>query len=121
MLLNGRPCTIVGVAPPEFTGTFAFSESEVYLPINWTDTTALDDRAARTLHTIARLRPGVSIERAQAVLDVVAARLEREYPEADKGIRVRVLFERLARPEEDNARSNAFAAAVMLSSPWCWS
>ena len=28
--VNGRPCTVVGVVPPDFRGTFAFSESEVY-------------------------------------------------------------------------------------------
>jgi MacB-like periplasmic core domain len=33
--VNGQPCTIVGVVPPEFVGTFAFSESELYLPLNW--------------------------------------------------------------------------------------
>jgi predicted permease len=109
-MLNGRPCTIVGVVPAEFVGTFAFSESEVYLPINWTD-----DRGARSLHTFARLRPEVTIERAQAAMDVVAARLEQEHPETDRGVKARVLPERLARPEEDNARSNAFGARVMLA------
>ena len=114
-VLNGQPCTIIGVVPAEFVGTFAFSESEVYLPVNWTGRSVLDDRSARTLHTIARFRPGVTIERSQAALDVIAARLDGEYPDADRGIRVRVLLERLARPEEDNARSNAFGATIMLS------
>ena len=57
----------------------------------------------------------MTIERSQAALDVIAARLDGEYPDADRGIRVRVLLERLARPEEDNARSNAFGATIMLS------
>jgi hypothetical protein len=48
-------------------------------------------------------------------MDVVAARLEEEHPETDRGVRARVVPERLARPEEDNARSNAFAAAIMLA------
>src|SRR5262249_45052502 len=73
--LNGEPCTVVGVVPREFVGTFAFSESEVYLPINWTSRSVLDDRNARGLHTIARLRPAVTIDRAQAALNVVAARV----------------------------------------------
>ncbi len=114
-MLNGQPCTIVGVVPAEFVGTFAFSESEVYLPINWTGRAVLDDRGARTLHTIARFRQGVTIERSQAALDIIAARLEREYPDADRGIRLEVLPERLARPEEHNAQSNAFGATMMLA------
>ena len=62
VMVNGRPCTIVGVAPPDFSGTFAFSESELYLPLNWRSGVDLDDRQARGLHAIARLRPGVTIE-----------------------------------------------------------
>lgn len=114
-MVNGQPCTIIGVVPAEFVGTFAFSESEVYLPVNWTGRAVLDDRGDRTLHTVTRFRPDVTIERAQAALDVIAARLEREYPDADRGIRVEVLPERLARPEEDNARVNAFGATMMLA------
>jgi putative ABC transport system permease protein len=114
-MLNGHPCTIIGVVPPEFVGTFAFSESEVYVPVNWIGSAALDDRGARGLHTVARLRPGVAIDRAQATLDVVAARLEQEHPDADRGIKVKLLPERLARPQEDNARSNAFAATIVLA------
>jgi predicted permease len=113
--LNGRPCTIVGVVPEYFRGTFAFSEAEVYLPVNWTSRTALDDRSARSLHTLARLRPGVGIDRAQSALDVVAERFGREYPADDKGIQLKVVPERLARPEEDNARSNGLSATAMLT------
>jgi len=90
-MLNGQPCTIIGVVPAEFIGTFAFSESDVYLPVSWTGRAVLDDRRARSLHTVARFHPDVTLERAQGALDVIAARLEREYPDADSGIRVEVL------------------------------
>jgi predicted permease len=113
--LNGRPFTVIGVVPENFRGTFAFSEADVYLPGNWTSRNALDGRSARTLHTLARLRPGVSVKRAQAALDVVAERLGREHPAEDKGVLLKVVPERLARPEEDNARSNGFGAAAMLT------
>lgn len=112
--VNGRPVTIVGVAPRGFAGTFAFSESELFLPLTWTGGAALDDRAARFLHTVGRLRPGAGIEKAQASLDVVAVRLQREQPRTNEGVTLRVLPERLARPEEDNARTNASGAAIML-------
>lgn len=112
--LNGRPCTIVGVAPPQFVGTFAFSESELFLPINWSAGFPHDDRGARILHAMARLRDGATIERAQAIADVVAARLDGEYPNTNAGVRVSLLPERLARPEENNAQSNQFAAAILL-------
>lgn len=114
VLINGHPCTVVGIAPRGFAGTFAFSESEVYLPLNWATDDALDDRDSRPLHTIARLRPGVTIDRASAVLGVVAARLDRLYPETNAGVRITVVPERLARPEEDNSRSNGFGATMIL-------
>ena len=114
--VNGRPCTIVGVAPPGFRGTFAFSDSELYLPFNWAgEEGELDDRGARGFHALARLRPGVSVAQAQAAMDIVTERLIEEHPVSNDETTVRVLRERLARPEEDQARSNAWGAAIVLA------
>ncbi|HSL23777.1 MAG TPA: ABC transporter permease [Vicinamibacterales bacterium] len=113
--VNGRPCTIVGVVPPHFVGTFAFSESELYLPLNWSGTTDFDNRQSRALHALARLRPEVTIERAQAAVNVVAARLARQHPHSNRNVAARVLPERLARPEEDQYRTNALGATMMLA------
>jgi predicted permease len=111
--LNGRVCTIVGVVPPGFVGTFAFSESEVYLPITWA-AGLHDDRGSRFLHTLARLRTGATLQQAQAVADLVAGRLAQEHPLTNAQVGVSVLPERLARPEESNAQSNQFVAAALL-------
>lgn len=107
VLVNGRPATVLGITPPEFHGTsFAF-DLDGYLPLSaasleqgsagdmngfWTN------RRSRSLTVMGRLRPGVSIPQAQASLDLVAERLSKQYPETDKGITVRVIPERLARP-----------------------
>jgi predicted permease len=115
VMVNGRPCTIVGVAPPGFSGTFAFSESELYLPLNWRSGDGFDDRHARDLHAIARLRAGVAIDDAQAVMNVAAERLSRQYPESNANLGLRVLPERLARPEEDQYRTNTLGAAIILA------
>jgi len=115
VMVNGRPCTIVGVAPPNFSGTFAFSESELYLPLNWQSGEGFDDRRARGLHSIARLRAGITIENAQAAANVVAGRLALQYPDSNASLGIRVLPERLARPEEDQYRTNALGAAIMLA------
>jgi predicted permease len=114
VMLNGRPCTVVGVVAEEFTGTFAFSEPEVYLPMTSMSRSALEDRSARNLHTLAHLRPGIGTKRAQSAVDVVAERLRREHPVDDGGIGLKVVPEQLARPEEDNVRSNGIGAAAML-------
>ena len=114
VMLNGRPCSVIGVVPESFTGAFAFSQPEVYLPVNWTSRSVLEDRSARNLHTLAHLRPGIDTARAQSAIDVVAQRLARGQPADDGGVRLKGVPERLARPEEDNARSNGIGAAAML-------
>jgi predicted permease len=113
--VNGHPCTIIGVVPPDFVGTFAFSESELYLPLNWSGTGDFDNRRARNLHAIARLRPGITHDNAQAVIDVASERLARQYPDSNTNVAAKVLPERLARPEEDQFRSNARGAAIIIA------
>jgi putative ABC transport system permease protein len=83
--LNREPYTVIGVAPRDFA--FPLGNPDVQL---WT-TLAIDARSntkepmteqagARFLQAIARLRPGVSIQRATAELDSVAASLARQDP-----------------------------------------
>jgi putative ABC transport system permease protein len=114
VFVNGRPCTVVGVARSGFAGAFAFSQSEVYLPLNWSNGNVFADRSARNLHALARVRAGESLDRANAELNVIAERLESQYPETSAGVRVRAIPERFARPEEDNARSNVFGSMIIL-------
>lgn len=58
----------------------------------------LTDRNVRMLATLARLRPGVSVDSAQAAVDVVARRLQLQYPAEEKGVTARVVLETQARP-----------------------
>lgn len=111
--INGRPVTVVGVAPAGFLGTLAFSDSAVYLPLNWAGPGDSFQRETRSLHAIARLLPGATVEQAQAAMDVVAKRLERQFPETNNGVTAEVVPERLARPLEDNARTNAVATGMV--------
>ena len=48
-------------------------------------------------------------------MNVVAEGLARQYPDSNAHVAVRVLPERFARPEEDQFRSNALGAAIMLA------
>jgi len=79
--LDGRVYTVVGVMPAGFG--FPNYSTEVWLPRT---ITAEDlDPAGRGLRVIARLNEGVELRQAQAEMDAIAARLEREYPASDKG------------------------------------
>jgi len=80
--LNGKPYTIIGVAPSRISG---LSPSDVYVPIGqWTDPTFLDRRVSMGMNSIGRVKPGVSLEQAQADMNGVAQSLALAYPDANK-------------------------------------
>ena len=79
--LNGEPYTVVGVV----ADAVQFSRpAEIWtLSPQFPDIPAM--RAGRAFEVVARLKPGVTMDAAQAELAVIADRLAREYPEANKG------------------------------------
>jgi macrolide transport system ATP-binding/permease protein len=101
--IDGQPARIIGVAPPGFHGLYQGADIEGYVPLGTlrgrgSQTARLfTDRTIRFLTVVARLRPGASVKTAQVAVDVIAQRLQREYPQ-EKGITARVLPEPLARP-----------------------
>jgi predicted permease len=110
---NGVPHTIVGVAPPQFLGTFVGYAMQFWVPASQQavfDPSGykLDDRTARWIEGFARLKPGVSIAAAQAQITAAARRLEAEFPNADRGRGVRVLA------LEENPFDNAQTLQPML-------
>ena len=117
--LNGHAVTIIGVVPAEFRGTFTVVEMDAYVPIGMLasgsrSTTFFTDRTSHELRTLATLKPGVTVQRAQASLSVIAQRLALQYPQADQGQILTVYPERLARPTPSAGRSLPIAAAAFL-------
>jgi putative ABC transport system permease protein len=74
--LNGESYTVVGVMPPAFQ--FPDAETEAWAPLAL-DPQDQSTRGSHFLNVVARLKPGVSVEQAQAEMDTIAARLERQY------------------------------------------
>ena len=93
LTLDGRDFTIVGVIPDDFNLVVgSFSASQIYAPIGQWRNTALKDRAAGLgIHGIARLKPGVTLEQAQADMINVSDHLAAEFPKEDHGIRAKLL------------------------------
>ncbi len=78
--LNGKPTVIVGVLPRsfDFASTFApASRVDFLLPFPISDET---DQWGNTLAMIGRLKPGVSIQTAQADFDAMTVRLKEADP-----------------------------------------
>jgi putative ABC transport system permease protein len=83
--INGEDHEIVGVMPASFRPV-QVREAALWRPLRWDLTNPPRDVAFA--HTIARLAPGVSLERARAELNVLAQQLQREYPKTDRGKRI---------------------------------
>ena len=93
--LNGLPFTIIGVAPKGFYGTFVGYAFQFWVPASMqpqfdAGIYKLEDRGARWIEGFVRLKPGVTLEQAQAEMSAVAARLENDYAETNRGRGVRV-------------------------------
>lgn len=109
--LNGQSWTVTGVAPSEL----AFRRGvDVFVPI------ALDqeqrNRGDRRLTVIGRLKAGVSPEAAEQELYQIAQGLEREFPRANEGWRVRVMGGRewLIEPAVRDSLGVLFGAVCLL-------
>ena len=87
--LSGTPYEVVGVMDPQFQ--FPERDYQLWIPLT-IDPRLLARRIAGYGHfAIARLKDGVDLDRAQRDVDALAARLEAEYPNTNRGVRLEVL------------------------------
>jgi predicted permease len=103
--IDGRAATVIGVTSKDFHGLFAGADMDGYLPLR---SQVVDDyprshpyfssREYRGLTVYGRLQPGVTIQQAQSAATAVAGHLQKQYPDTDQGIGIRIVPEQLARP-----------------------
>jgi putative ABC transport system permease protein len=89
VILDGVPNEIIGVMPPHFSFP---KGAEIWGALAF-DPKTPPTREGRYMTGVARLKPGKTLEDAQSELSVVAARLARDYPDAnrDHGVRIYTL------------------------------
>jgi len=80
---DGKAYTVVGIAPP---GLQLDGDADVFTPLGQSTEPRMQWRAAHFMHVEARLRPGVTLSAAQAELELISARLARQYPDSNRGI-----------------------------------
>jgi predicted permease len=89
--LNGRPFTVVGVAPPGFRGMTRGMAVELWVPVTAPgaipSSDRLDRRGSRWLFVLGRLKAGVTARDAEARLAVLAGRLQQAHPDAWTDVR----------------------------------
>lgn len=88
LVLDGAPSVIVGVMPPSF-GVFS-ADDDFWLPSSFSPFQVQARGPGRVLTIVGRMKPDVSLERAQADIESIAARLEQEDPGPQKGRGIRV-------------------------------
>ncbi|MDA2939288.1 ABC transporter permease, partial [Acidobacteria bacterium AH-259-A15] len=93
VMLDGDPFTVIGIMPKDFR---FLGEFDVWIPVPHRPNFS-PDRNTRDMSAIGRLKRGVTVEQAQAEMDVIARRLADQYPEAnrDRGAKVDSLHEGL--------------------------
>jgi predicted permease len=120
--LNGQVVTVVGVAPESFRSIYYVGFSpELWIPVGAFEqlvpgtagTLAL--RTTTSFRLMGKLRPGVTVEQAQAQVSAVARRLAEAYPATNRGLGAEVIPEKDSRPEPSIARGFARVASVFLA------
>ena len=84
---NGLPHEIVGVMPEDFALPY---RSQIWLPLQQ-DALALKRGEGNWLQVTGRLKPGISLETADAEARAIAARLEAEHRKENENISARVV------------------------------
>jgi putative ABC transport system permease protein len=101
--LNRRSYSVIGVMPPRFQYPIQNEPVEFYVTIAEEASNpdgskpATENRGSHSLEAIGRLKPGMTIEQAQADLATIAANLEKQYPTTNSyfGVQTKPLREEL--------------------------
>jgi predicted permease len=89
--VNRYELTVAGIAPEEFRGTMPGMRMEIWIPmsmaplLNGQASWLLEERGDRQMWVTARLKPGVSLDQANAEVRVCARRLAEESPRTSRG------------------------------------
>ena len=113
--LDAQPFAVIGVMPADF----AFpNRVDVWVPVGLH--AAEGSYQSRGNHPgllgVARLKPGVIIEQARAEMDTIAMRLEQQYPDSNRKVRVRLdpLIENRVGPNTRVALWTLLGAVTMV-------
>ncbi|HKA20806.1 MAG TPA: ABC transporter permease [Blastocatellia bacterium] len=109
LTLNGRDFTVIGIMPPGFQFP---SRVEMWTPVGQlAKDPGWESRGNHPgLYAMARLKPGVRIEQARDDMEIVAANLEKQYPDSNTGNRASLI------PALENVVSGIRTALLVLLS-----
>jgi putative ABC transport system permease protein len=86
--LNGRGHIVVGIMPADFN--FPRGGAELWIPLALKAEQFIRHEGL-ALNVLARLKPGVTLARAQAEMETIANRLSKQYPDTNVGIGINLI------------------------------
>ena len=87
--LDGRPFTVIGIMPADFSFPIDHDPAEIFVPIAIDARSAdgskpeTEQRGSHSLQGIGRLKPGATVAQADTELRTIAAALARQYPDTN--------------------------------------
>lgn len=85
--LNEQPLTVIGIAPPQYTGMMRGISIEIWVPtammpaVEPIGDRTLTSRGNRGLFMVGRLKPGTTLAQARARFDLITRDMQAAYPE----------------------------------------
>jgi predicted permease len=86
--INNQALTVIGVAPPEYTGMIRVLAAELWVPVMMIPRlepadgmSRLNNRGADWLFIVGRLKPEATLEQTRARFDLISGQLREAYPE----------------------------------------
>jgi putative ABC transport system permease protein len=115
LVLNGVPFTVVGIARPEVAAPLG--TPDVWMPIGYYPNKGdLVERGRPGVLVVGRLKPNVSVAKAQADLDAINAHLAAAFPSTNSGVGANVtsMTDQLVGPMRAPMLIVAGAVAIVL-------
>ena len=86
--INNQALTVIGVAPPQYTGMIRGLATELWVPVMMapqlepqSGMSLLNSRGNSWLFIVGRLKPEATLEQARARIDLISSQLREAYPE----------------------------------------
>jgi putative ABC transport system permease protein len=104
--VNAKKHTIIGVMPAGFQFPF---RAQLWTPLDMS-TKGLGERGSHSYNAIGRLKPGATVKQAHADVALIAARLEKAYPDSNHKVGAVVM------PLQEDLVGKSRASLVMMLS-----
>ena len=90
--LNGLIHTVTAVMPADFQFPIEpTNPRDLWVPLERFNPALADQRGARLIEVVGRLRSNVTFDQAQAEMDLIASNLSRQYPDTNGDLGVRLI------------------------------